>query len=206
MLLARTMERRTGERQTRIRLIRRRFLACPCVSRDAHEPPLHRRRVLGAVAADVLGTRGLAAALAVLRPAKAGPAEQKARTASPASDLEALHEESARSSLSGSTSPAARGSRASVARAALRPARSIGGRSANSGPSPTRSRDRHRRQHARARFRHGRVGAGDPGGRGPVRDRWRHSRVVSRSRVLTRMWSSASRPSLAWPMRKRSSP
>ncbi len=79
--------------------------------------------------------------------------------------------------------------RASVARAALRPARSIGGRSANSGPSPTRSRDRHRRQHARARFRHGRVGAGDPGGRGPVRDRWRHRRrwrraAAGRSRLL----------------------
>lgn len=181
MLLARTMLRRGGERQTRIRLIRRRFLARTSVARDAHQAPLHRGRVLGAVAGYPLGPRRRPARLAVLRAAKTGPAEHEARATPFASDLEALHRIE-REAVTFWITAEGRERLTSVERArSLAPSavdRGIGARTPS--PSPTRSHDRHRPRASRAPFRQGRVGPGEPGGRGPLRRRWCHHSCASR--------------------------
>ena len=122
------MSRSHGERQSRIRLNRRRFLApSPGVAVHAQQPRGQRLGVPRAVGGDPLKPGRLPAPLAVLRPAVTGPAEPEALPAPPASNLVALHIAAPRRlPIPGPSAPGATGSRIERART-LRQARSTEG-------------------------------------------------------------------------------
>jgi hypothetical protein len=90
------MSRGRGERQTRIRLIRRRFVACPRVSVHSHQPRLQTRRVPSAVPAHALDAHRLSTGLAVLRSPETRAAKRERFAATLALQLEPLHASAAR--------------------------------------------------------------------------------------------------------------
>lgn len=121
------MSRRTGERQSRIRLIRPCLLAPSAgVAMHTKPPRGQRHRVLRPVARHTLDPGRPPAGPAVLRPAVTRTAEPEAHPAPPAFDLEALHVPGAGGSAlwTSATEP---GTLTKSTVRALRPARSIEG-------------------------------------------------------------------------------
>jgi hypothetical protein len=116
----------TGERQTRIRLIRRNFLGPSSgIARDAHKPSRERGRVAGTIRLDAFLARQNAARRAVLRPAVTRPAKREIRATPTALQLVTLHPACARLSFSWTETAKREMLTASTACATSRSARSI---------------------------------------------------------------------------------